>query len=195
MLTAPARSTAVPVLGELPAGVMGATTVSALLSPISGSTQLPFDGYLRERFSRSCREVRQIGRPAAHLCGSGRVPSDRRGDHARAHVDLLFTDALVHAFPPGRGGRIAVSFTADQEAWQLTVDDSGVATRSHGNPRDNGLTIARQLVVRISGLLNVPRVIGGTRCIVTLPRPERKGSISGISPPPRLSRPEQRVGN
>ena len=46
--------------GELPAGIMGATTVSALLSGISGSTQVPFDGHLRElcddlaaRFGRS----------------------------------------------------------------------------------------------------------------------------------------------
>jgi hypothetical protein len=42
-----------------------------------------------------------------------------------------------------------VSFTADQEAWQLTVDDSGIAIRSQGNSRDNGLTIARQLVLRL----------------------------------------------
>jgi hypothetical protein len=47
MLTAPAQSTAVPVLGELPAG-MGVTTVSALLSPISGSTRVPFGGHLRD---------------------------------------------------------------------------------------------------------------------------------------------------
>jgi two-component sensor histidine kinase len=64
-------------------------------------------------------------------------------------ADLLVTAAFVHAFPPGRGGRIAVSFTAAQEAWQLTVDDSGIAVRSHGDRRDDGPTIARQLVLRL----------------------------------------------
>ena len=36
-------------------------------------------------------------------------------------ADLLITNAFAYPFPPGRGGRIAVSFTAGQEAWQLTV--------------------------------------------------------------------------
>ena len=89
-------------------------------------------------------------------------------------VDLLVADAFVHAFPPGRGGRIAVSFRADQEAWQLTVDDSGIAVRSDGDPRDNGLAIARLFVVRLGGQLEIPSMIGGTRCILTLPRPQRK---------------------
>jgi hypothetical protein len=61
-------------------------------------------------------------------------------------ADLLVTDAFVHAFPPGRGGR--VSFTAAQETWQLTVDDSGIAVRS-GDRRDDGPTITRQLVLRL----------------------------------------------
>ena len=55
-------------------------------------------------------------------------------------ADLLVTDAFVHAFPPGRGGRIAVSFTAAQGAWQLTVEDSGIAVRS----QVTGATMARR---------------------------------------------------
>ena len=95
-------------------------------------------------------------------------------------AEVLVTDAFVHGFPPGRGGRIAVSFTAGQEAWQLTVDDSGIAVRSHGDPRDGNLTIARQLVLQVGGRLALPEVTGGTRCIVTLPRPEREGIDFGI---------------
>jgi two-component sensor histidine kinase len=84
---------------------------------------------------------------------------------------VLVTDAFVHGFPPARGGRIAVSFTAGQEAWQLTVDDSGIAVRSHDDPRDDNLTVARQLVLQVGGRLALPKVTGGTRCIVTIPRP------------------------
>jgi len=40
-------------------------------------------------------------------------------------------------------------WTALQAGRQLTVDDSGIAVRSHGDRRDDGPTIARQLVLRL----------------------------------------------
>jgi two-component sensor histidine kinase len=172
---------------------MGVTTVSALLSPISGSTRVPFGGHLRDLCHDLGARLGRSGGPRLTCVAADEALPTGAGTMLALIVDLLVTDAFAHAFPPGRGGRIAVSFTADQEAWQLTVDDSGIAIRSQGNSRDNGLTIARQLVLRIGGRLDIPRVIGGTRCIVSLPRPEPKGIDSGISPPPRLSRPERRV--
>jgi two-component sensor histidine kinase len=203
MLTAPAQSTAVPapaddhetacreqtahldekgfrpingllVLGELPAGVMGVTTVSALLSPISGSTQVPFHGHLRDLCDDLAATFGRSGGPRLTCVAAHAALPIGAGTMLALVVDLLVADAFVHAFPPGRGGRIAVSFTADQEAWQLTVDDSGIAVRSDGDPRDNGLAIARLFVVRLGGQLEIPSMIGGTRCILTLPRPQRK---------------------
>lgn len=64
-----------------------------------------------------------------------------------------------------------MSFTADQEAWLLTVEDSGIALQAHGDRRDNSLMIARLLVLPLDGRLEIPEVFGGTRCIVTIPRP------------------------
>ena len=64
-------------------------------------------------------------------------------------AEVLVTDALVHGFPPARGGPIAVSFNATQEAWQLTVDDSGIAVRADGDPRDVNLTIALQIIRQV----------------------------------------------
>jgi two-component sensor histidine kinase len=158
--------------GELPAGVMGAT-LSALLSGISGSTQVPFDGHLRDlcddlavRFGRSDGpRLTCVAADEALPIGAAMILA--------SIAEVLITDAFLHGFPPGRGGRIAVSFTAGQEAWQLTVDDSGIAVHSHGDPRDHSLTIARQRVLQLGGRLERPRVTGGTRCIVSLPRPER----------------------
>ena len=40
-----------------------------------------------------------------------------------------------------------------------------------GSRLPHGLTIARLLVVRLGGRLEIPIVTGGTRCIVTIPRP------------------------
>ena len=42
-----------------------------------------------------------------------------------------------------------------------------------GSRLPHGLTIARLLVVRLGGRLEIPIVTGGTRCIVTIPRPMR----------------------
>ena len=180
------------VLGELPAGVMGVTTVSALLSRISGSTQVPFDGHLRDLCDDLAATFGRSGGPRLTCVAADAALPIGAATMLALIVDLLVTDAFVHAFPPGRGGRIAVSFTADQEAWQLTVDDSGIAVRSDGDPRDNGLTIARLFVVRLGGRLEIPSMIGGTRCIVTLPRP----SVRSISASPHhrgYPRPAQRA--
>ena len=82
-----------------------------------------------------------------------------------------------------RGGGIAVSFAAAQEAWLLTVEDSGIAMRARASRRDNGLMIARLLVVGLGGRLEIPIVTGGTCCIVTIPRPMRAStSASHVAP-------------
>ena len=139
MLTAPAQSTAVPapaddhetacreqtahldekgfrpingllVLGELPPGVMGVTTVSALLSPISGSTQVPFHGHLRDLCDDLAATFGRSGDPRLTCVAAHVALPIGAGTMLALIVDLLVADAFVHAFPPGRGGRIAVSF-------------------------------------------------------------------------------------
>jgi two-component sensor histidine kinase len=158
-------------LVELPAGVMGVTTVEALLSPISGATEVPFDGHLRELCDDLAARFGRSGGPQLTcVAASGALPIGAVVTLGLI-ADVLVIDALVHGFPPGHGGRIAVSFTAGQEAWQLTVDDSGIPVRTHHDPRDDGLTIVRQLALRLGGRLELPKVTGGTRCVVTLPRP------------------------
>lgn len=161
-----------PAPGDLPAGVMGVTTVSAL-SDTSGSTQVPFGRHLRELCDDLAARFGRSGGPRLSCeAADEAVPTSATTLFALI-VEVLVTDAFVHGFPPPRGGRIAVSFTAGQEAWQLTFDDSGIAVRSHGDPRDLNLTIARQLVLQAGGRLALAEVIGGTRCTVTLPRPGR----------------------
>ena len=201
MLTAPALSTAVPAsaddretacrgqiahlvekgfrpingllaLGERPAGVLAVTAISALLSRISGSTQLGFGDYLRDL----CDDLATSGRsggPKLTCASADEALPIGAAITLGLIADLLITNAFLYAFPPGRGGRIAVSFAAGQEAWLLTVEDSGIAMRARASRRENGLTIARLLVARLGGRLEIPIVIGGTCCIVTIPRPMR----------------------
>ena len=170
-------------LVELPARVMGVTTLEALLSPNSGAHEVPVDGHLRDLCDDLAARFGRSGGPGLTCTAAAEALPVGAATTLALIADVLVVDALVHGFPPGHGGRIAVSFTVGQEAWQLTVDDSGTPVRTHGDPRDDGLTLARQLALRLGGRLELPRVTGGTRCIVTFRGPERKGSDLGRPAP------------
>lgn len=160
-------------LGECPAGVMAVATISALLSRITGSTRLGFGDYLRDLCDDLAATSGRSGGPKLTCAAADEALPLRAAITLGLIADLLITNAFLYAFPPGRGGRIAVSFAAGQEAWQLIVEDSGIAIRAGGSRRDNGLMVAQLLVLRLGGLLKIPAVTGGTRCIVTIPRPMR----------------------
>ena len=158
-------------LSEHPGGVVAVTTLGTVLSRISGATSVCFGHYLRDL----CDDLDgAFGGP----CGPGLICA--AADAAlpvgtavtlRLVADLLITNAFVHAFPSGLPGWIAVSFTARPDAWELVVEDSGIALRTHGDRRDNGLMIARLLVLQLAGRLEISGVTAGTRCLVTAPRP------------------------
>ena len=167
--------------GERPARVMAVATVNVLLSRISGSTQLGFGDYLRDLCNDLAATCGRSGGPKLTCAAADAALPVGAAMRLGLIADLLITNAFVYAFPPGRGGRIAVSFTAGQEAWELAVEDSGIALQAHGDPRDNGLTIAQLLVEQLDGQLEIPRVTGGTRCIVTLPRPAPQGSMESAA--------------
>ncbi len=179
-------------LVELPVGVMGVTTLEALLSPNSGANEVPLGGHLRGLCDDLAARFARSGGPRLTWTATAEALPVGAATTLALIADVLVVDALVHGFPPGHGGRIALSFTAGQEAWQLTVDDSGMPVRTHHDPRDDGLTLVRQLAARLGGRLELPRVTGGTRCIVTLPRPQCDGidlahSAARSRPQPRGS--------
>jgi two-component sensor histidine kinase len=153
-------------LCERPAGVIAVTTLSEVLSRISGSTEVCFGHYLRDL----CQDIATVfGGPALTCAAADAAVPIGTAVTLRLVADLLITNALTHAFPRGLAGRITVCFTATPEAWQLVVEDSGIAM-SADDKRDNGLTIARLLVRRHHGQLEIPSNGGGTRCIVAIPR-------------------------
>ena len=158
-------------LSEHPAGVMAVTTLSTVLSRISGSTSVCFGHYLRDLCDELAGTFGGPSGPGLTCAAADASLPVGTAVTLRLVADLLITNAFLHAFPSGMPGWIAVSFTARPEAWELTVEDRGIALRSHGDRRDNGLMIARLLVSRLGGRLEIPGMTGGTRCSVTVPRP------------------------
>ena len=163
------------VLSEHPAGLMAVTTLSTVLSRISGSTSVCFGHYLRDL----CDDLAgTFGGPngAGLTCAAADAALPvGTAVTLRLVADLLITNAFAHAFPSGMPAWVAVTFTVYPEAWELGVEDGGIALRPHGDRRDNGLMIARLLVLRLDGRLEVRGVTAGTHCLVTVPRPEPAG--------------------
>ena len=104
-------------------------------------------------------------------------------------ADLLITKFFARALPPGRGGHVDVSFTDDQEAWMLMIEDNSMPMDSIADQRYDGLSIARMLVLRHRGWLEMSGATAGTRCIVMIPRSGPEG-IADAEPTSILGSPK-----
>lgn len=87
-------------------------------------------------------------------------------NHLSLIAEELVKGAFRHGFPAGRGGRIRLSLDAWPSTWELTVDDSGTVEGRRGA----GMGKVRHLVLSLGGALDLPRVIGGHRCVITIPK-------------------------
>ncbi len=139
------------------------------LSPLAEPAQLDFADYL----DQLCSDV-ALASGMADGVQLGCAVSDGLLPTATAIrlaliADELVENALQHGFPAGRGGRIAVCFSATPDAWLLMVEDSGVG-RPQAPPTGAGLRIATALTTQLGGELVFAAVIAGSRCTVTLPR-------------------------
>jgi len=87
-------------------------------------------------------------------------------------VNELLTNALKHAFPEGRQGRIKVAFGSDETQWRLEVSDDGMglpADIDSQNVNSMGLQLIHLLVQQLGGNLNVVRN-SGTQFVISFPR-------------------------
>ncbi len=88
-------------------------------------------------------------------------------------VGEALTNALQHAFPEGRSGRVLVRLGTSEGAWlRLSIEDDGAGLPA--KPRDGslGLRLIETLARQIRGTARVePRCGGGTVVAVTFPDP------------------------
>ena len=92
-------------------------------------------------------------------------------------AEELLTRAFL-AFEGRPGGRIHVSFGATPTALELTVEHSRPPARMADRQFDRSSKLVWRVVERLGGRLESPRVIGGVRVIITVPRPKQ---IRGVA--------------
>ncbi len=141
---------------------------------------------------------------AGHSVEAGRIACRVRSERIAVEIDLaipcglivteLVSNALKHAFPGGRRGRIDVEVHTDRAGRsQITVSDDGV-----GLPEDVrlesattlGLQIVRGLVDQLHAAIELVRN-GGTTVRVTLPPPEPGPTPTLRAEPPAVPTPAE----
>jgi PAS domain S-box-containing protein len=92
-------------------------------------------------------------------------------------INELLSNALKHAFPAGRGGKVTLGLRAQGGMMRLTVKDDGIGfprgldvTR----PESLGLQLVNTLVAQIGGVLEVDRSSGTEFRIAFAPTEERR---------------------
>jgi two-component sensor histidine kinase len=94
------------------------------------------------------------------------IPSSSAAPFALV-VNELLGNALKHAFPAGRAGRVTVSLADQGSALMLTVEDDGVGMA--GPPDGFGSTILKLLCQQLHAELRSTQVHPGTQVTVRVP--------------------------
>jgi two-component sensor histidine kinase len=79
----------------------------------------------------------------------------------------LVTNAVKHAFPEGRVGKISVSFSRDEDGWRLMVADDGIGLPQERRP-GLGTGLIEQFVRQAGGALALTSA-NGTQAVIHLP--------------------------
>ncbi len=172
-----------------PADAFVATTVSKLFPHNSDIIRVNFGDYLQDLQGDLAAVSDRENSPEINWSATETdLPTNIAITFVRV-ADLLITNFFARALPPGGGRHVDVSFTDDQEAWMLMIEDNSMPMESIADRRCGSLSIARMLVLRHRGWLEMSGATAGTRCIVMIPRPGPEG-ISDAEPASTLGRPK-----
>jgi two-component sensor histidine kinase len=129
--------------------------------------------------------VREIVADLAGSAGREGVAIDLDLDSVRiagrqaAPVALLVSEAvgnaLRHAYPDGRTGRVQVALRRSQEGFELSVADDGVGMANSAAPSGFGLTVAQLMAQQLRGRLLTDSAQPGVRLSVSVPMDLRGG--------------------
>ncbi len=123
---------------------------------------------------RQCDELaRAIGSAdgVALSCDAQQVQLPATVAAELALVALGLIASASASFAVRRHARIGVMLRATANELELTVEQSGLGTQAERDRANEAARLEQKLVARLGGRIDCPRVIGGVRIVVTLPRP------------------------
>lgn len=97
-------------------------------------------------------------------------------------VNELVTNAVKHAFPCGRAGRVRIGFEALKDQLRLTVEDDGVGIGPPNATKSQGQDLIRGLLQQVDGKLEVESSSRGSLFRISIPSAD-----PGIPAPQPLS--------
>jgi DNA-binding response OmpR family regulator len=120
---------------------------------------------------------------ALDVTGPGIVLNERQGFALALTLNELLTNAMRHAFPQGRPGRVEVHLAEDEEEIRVEVADDGVGYVPSGelDALGSGRSIVAALVQgELAGSVESETGPEGTRVTVAFPRPDRAAVRSPV---------------
>ena len=125
-------------------------------------------------FGELCNDLKASlarGQPVSIECKADSIPMCM--DQATSLgliVNELVTNAIKHAFPNGRSGRIRVAFEVSKDELSLCVEDDGVGFRP-GRRKDTGMgqDLVSGLAAQLAGHLEVASMSSGSSFRLSVP--------------------------
>ena len=125
-------------------------------------------------FGELCNDLKASlarGQPVSIECKADSIPMCM--DQATSLgliVNELVTNAIKHAFPNGRSGRIGVAFEVSKDELSLCVEDDGVGFRP-GRRKDSGMgqDLVSGLAAQLAGHLEVASMSSGSSFRLSVP--------------------------
>ena len=99
-------------------------------------------------------------------------------------INELFSNALRHGFPAGRGGQIFVGISRTQDDLRIEIADDGVGIGGAGeaNASGFGLTIVQLLSQQLKARTQTQDTAPGTRVVIHLPIHDARRVLPGDEP-------------
>jgi len=137
---------------------------------VTGESAVELLGYLNSLCSSiSASMIADGDQISLSVTGAGGVVGSRVSVSLGLIVTELVINALKHAFPEGRPGKIVVDFSYQGPIWVLSVSDDGV-----GKPSDPALihiglggSIVQALAGQLQAVVETEAATPGTRVVIT----------------------------
>jgi two-component sensor histidine kinase len=94
-------------------------------------------------------------------------------------INELVTNAIKHAFPDGRAGRIHVDFEVLDARLALSVGDDGVGLSVRGSTKGQGEELVRDLANELHGSLEIETTARGSLFQVSIPNSNPRSATLG----------------